>query len=234
MKKLTILIVLMTHAFWSLGQPQNRIPENYQLVYSNDFRKAKKSDFYFTDETAWRLTKVGENRVLALVGQSDYQPKVRSPFNIALIKDLLLGDFVMEVELCQTGKEYGHRDLCLFFNVKDPSDFYYVHLATKPDPHAHNIFLVNDEPRVAIGKKVSGGVDWGTTTEWHKVRIERNVKEGTIKVYFGDMDHPVMETVDTHFDQGRIGFGSFDDTGMVDNVKVWAPKQLEKSETFFD
>ncbi len=210
------------------------IPDDYQLLLSEDFEgKQPFKSFEMTDRAAWKLSKIDDNRTLHLFAASDYQPRVRSPRNIAMLSDQMYGSFVLEADLMQTGREYGHRDMCLFFGMKDPSNFYYVHLATEPDPHAHNIFLVNDEPRVAIGEKVSDGIDWGETNQWHKVKIERNVEEGFIKVYFDDMETPIMEATDTHFAEGYIGFGSFDDTGMIDNIKVWGPKASSPSESFF-
>jgi len=210
------------------------IPDDYQLLFSEDFEgKQPLKSFEMTDRTAWKISKQEDNRALHLYTASDYQPRVRSPRNIALLSDQMYGSFVLEADVMQTGREYGHRDMCLFFGMKDPSNFYYVHLATTPDPHAHNIFLVNDEPRVAIGEKVSDGVDWGETNQWHKVKIERKLEDGTIKVYFDDMDTPIMEANDTHFAEGYIGFGSFDDTGMVDNIKIWAPQATTPSDSFF-
>jgi hypothetical protein len=210
------------------------IPDDYQLLLSEDFEgKQPLKSFEMTDRTAWKISKQEDNRALHLYTASDYQPRVRSPRNIAMLSDQMYGSFVLEADVMQTGREYGHRDMCLFFGMKDPSNFYYVHLATTPDPHAHNIFLVNDEPRVAIGEKVSDGVDWGETNQWHKVKIERKLEDGTIKVYFDDMDTPIMEANDTHFAEGYIGFGSFDDTGMVDNIKIWAPQATTPPESFF-
>ena len=210
------------------------IPDDYQLLLNEDFEgKQPLKPFEMTDRTAWKVSKRDDNRALHLYTASDYQPRVRSPRNIAMLSDQMYGSFVLEADIMQTGREYGHRDMCLFFGMKDPSNFYYVHLATTPDPHAHNIFLVNDEPRVAIGEKVSAGVDWGETSQWHKVKIERKLEDGTIKVYFDDMDNPIMEATDTHFAEGYIGFGSFDDTGMVDNIKIWGPQASTPSESFF-
>ena len=57
--------------------------------------------------------------------------------------------------------------------------------------------------------------------DWHKVKLVHDVESGLIQVYFDDMNTPIMETTDTHFDGGYVGFGSFDDTGMIDNVKIW-------------
>ena len=41
------------------------------------------------------------------------------------------------------------------------------------------------------------------------------VKDGLIQVFFDDMDHPAMTAHDRTFAHGRIGVGSFDDTGHV-------------------
>ena len=158
---------------------------------------------------------------------------MRSPLNIALLKAHLFSDFILEVELSQTGREYGHRDLCLFFGARDASNFYYVHLASTADDHANNIFLVNDEPRVKIAEKTTKGTNWGATNSWHKVRIERNLEDGTIKVFFDDMKTPVMEALDHHFRYGYIGFGSFDDTGLFDNIRIFAPGTIKKQKGFF-
>lgn len=213
---------------------KSTIPESYSLVYTQDFSRPQAlNEFVMTDRTAWKFNDNEDKNTLDLFGKSQYKARVRSPFNIALIKDLIVGDFVLEVNLSQSGKEYGHRDLCLFFNVKDPTNFYYVHMATKADDHANNIFLVNDEPRVKIATKTTMGTNWGPTNSWHTARIERNATEGTIRVYFDNMDAPIMEATDTHFDTGRIGFGSFDDTGQFDNIKVWAPKVIPTEADFF-
>ena len=207
---------------------------DYPLLYEEDFEEiADLSDFMMTDPTAWRLRDTLQNKSLELFGASDYAPRVRSPRNIACISDQQFEDFVLELEAAQTGREYGHRDMCFFFGMKDPANFYYVHIATAADPHAHNIFLVNDEPRVAIAQKTTEGVDWGKAGSWHKIKIERKVDEGLIRVYFDDMETPIMEAKDTHFTGGYLGFGSFDDTGMIDNIKIWGTTPGSPSGSFF-
>lgn len=186
-----------------------------------------------TDNKVWRIVTEDSGKSLELYGKSDYEAKVRSPFNIALIKNVTVGDFVFEANLSQTGKEYGYRDLCLFFGVNSPTNFYYVHIASVVDDHANNIFIVNDEPRTKISTKTTAGINWGDTDSWHKVRIERKAEEGSIKIYFDDMTSPIMEAMDTHFVEGLIGIGSFDDTGKFDNIKIWSNKVVETQKGFF-
>lgn len=199
------------------------VPNDYSLQFQSDFSRPNAlQDFTFSDSSAWRIGSDNGQPVLELHRQSDYQPKVRSPFNIALLKNLRFSDFILEVEMRQTGREYGHRDMCLFYDFTTPSQFYYTHIASAADAHAHNIFIVNEAPRTAIADKTSQGIDWGH--EWHQIRIERDASLGTIKVYFDDLSSPLMTGSDKTFLSGHIGFGSFDDTGMVRNIRIWAPE----------
>jgi hypothetical protein len=213
-RRLTFAIVLIfVVSLHSIGQ-------DYPLLYENNFEKEKDlSDFEFSDAAAWKLSDSLDNKSLELFGFSRYELPVSSPFNIAVLKTVRVGSFVLEVDLEQTSIEYPHRDMCLFFNMKNPTNYYYVHIASVADPHAHTIILVNDEPQANITSKVSDGIQWGN--QWHKVRIERDVKVGIIKVFFDNMKIPIMEATDTHFDSGYVGFGSFDDSGLIDNIKLW-------------
>ena len=210
------------------------IPKDYKLVYDQSFSTPQSQlDFEMTDPEAWNINNRNYNSVLELHQPSVYSPRVRSPLNIAMLNTFQLKDFILEVKLAQTGKEYGHRDLCLFFGMRDPSNFYYVHMATTADDHANNIFLVNDAPRRKIATKTSTGTKWGATDSWHTVRIIRNTDSGNIQVYFDNLDEAVMEATDTHFMEGYIGFGSFDDTGIFDDIKIWAPSISKAQKSFF-
>jgi hypothetical protein len=179
--------------------------EQMPLVFEADFEDGK-------------LDRLG-GKVLALHKQSDYKPPVRSPLNINLIKDINVGSFVLELKMLSTVKDYAHRDLCLFFGHQDPSHFYYVHIANKSDPHSNSIFLVDGKPRVSIVKTRTEGTKWDEN--WHTVRLVRDVDKGTIEVFLDDMANPIMTAVDERFKSGRLGVGSFDDTGRFDDVRLW-------------
>jgi hypothetical protein len=125
---------------------------------------------------------------------------------------------VLEARLQSTVKDYGHRDMCLFFGYRDPAHFYYVHLGKQTDDHANQIFIVNDAPRKKISTKTSPGTNWDDA--WHQVKIVRRTADGAIEVYFDDMKTPVMTATDKTFTSGRIGVGSFDDTGNWDDVTL--------------
>lgn len=229
-----LFLLLITTSGCAAQKAVSNIPKDYQLLYQQDFEKETAiEDFEMTDTKAWRRG-TSDRNTLELFGESQYRSRVRSPFNIALLKEHMFGDFILEVDLAQSGREYGHRDLCLFFAVKDATNFYYIHIASVMDDKANQIFIVNDEPRIKISSKTTEGTDWGVTNSWHKARIERKLEDGTIKVFFDDMTTPIMEATDTHFDIGRIGFGSFDDTGQFDNIKIWAPSKVEIKKGVFN
>ena len=206
---------------------------DYRLQYEQSFGKAGAlEDFAASDPQVWRIASTNDGHMLELFGQSRYQPPVRSPVNLALIRDRIFGDFVLECDLMQTGREYGHRDMCLFFGFESPSRFYYAHIATAADDHAHNIFVVNDQPRTKIANETTKGVNWGLNV-WHRVRVERTIGDGMIKVYFDDLKRPIMVAQDRTFGAGYIGFGSFDDTGMIANIRIWGPKVETKPGPLF-
>ncbi len=175
--------------------------------------------FVFTDPKAWKIAATDSGNSLELLGKSKYRPPVRSPTSIALIKGVHYGDFVLDVELEQTGREYGHRDLCVFFGVEAKDRFYYVHLASKADDHAHNIFAVDGKPRVKIASKTTAGIKWGDGKR-HRVRVRRVTGSGQITVWFDDMETPIMQATDRRFVRGQIGFGSFDDSGKVHRIAI--------------
>jgi hypothetical protein len=221
MKKFLLLALSFIAPFISAAD----LPSGYKLLYEQKFNSdSSLNDFQMTDPNAWKWVKTddGHGGSMELFQQSKYVPAFRSPFNIALIANKVFTDFIVEVEMIQTGKEYGHRDMCIFYGFQSPTNFYYTHIATAADPHAHNCFIVDGAPREKFATETTKGVNWGLNI-WHKVRLERTVKDGMIKVYFDDMSKPIMIAQNDKFKSGGIGFGSFDDTGRVDNIKIWGP-----------
>lgn len=180
--------------------------------------EAALDEFQFTDRNAWRWSDAGDLPSLELHAGSAYQPPVRSPRSIALLP-YEVSDFVFEADLLQTGREYGHRDLCLFFGYQDPSHFYYVHMATSPDQNAHNIFLVDGAPRRPLLPVQEQGVEWGTD-DWHAVRLERQGK--AIRLSFDGQE--LFSVEDETFPVGRVGVGSFDDTGRFARIRLCSPQ----------
>ena len=208
---------------WGAEAAGDAAPAELPVVFQQDFEGENPlAKWEPMDPKAWKIAEQDGNKALSMFKGSKFRPKVRSPHNFALIKDLVVGDFVLELRMQSLTKDYGHRDLCLFFGYQTPSRYHYVHMALRADPHAHSIFIVDDKPRKSIVKERTKGLVWGDG--WHKVKLERNVADGTIKVYFDDMDKPIMLAVDKRLVWGRIGVGSFDDIGNYDDIVIRGTK----------
>jgi hypothetical protein len=148
-----------------------------------------------------------------------YKPPHRSPFNFALLDGVRLGDFTITAKVKATVKSYGHRDVVVVFGHQDPARFYYVHFGEKADDHSCQVFIVNNAARTKISTKETNGIPWKDET-WHTIKVVRKTSDGTVKVYFDDMEKTVLEARDTTFTGGQIGIGSFDDTARFDDITI--------------
>ena len=194
--------------------------EDLPKIHHDDFESADAAKAWFpTDAKKWTIDEQAGNHVLHLHGKSDYNPPFRSPHSITLLKDKVVGDFVLTAKVMTLQKSTGHRDMVIFFGWQDPSHFYYVHLGERQDPNSSQIFIVNDAPRTAITEKNTGGIPW-EDKHWHDVKVVRSVADGLIEIYFDDMEKPVKVAHDKTFQWGIIGLGSFDDLGLWDDVKI--------------
>lgn len=198
---------------------EDAAPTDLPLLFEDDFENGA-DRWEPTDPKAWQIKETNRGKVYNQFQLSKYEPPHRSPHNISLVKDILVGDFVITVDVQSTNANAGaHRDMDLFFNYQDSKHFYYVHMGARPDPHSSQIMIVDDAPRKMITKNESPGIPW--TDGWHKVKIVRRVKDGTIEIYFDDMKKPKMVAEDKTFTWGRVGIGSFDDHGNWDNFKLY-------------
>ena len=220
-KQMSIVLVLfvstMMLPIWLVTDVTANGP-GLPVIFADSFNDGA-AQWMPTDPDAWKVVDLDGNRVYSQFKKhSDYRPPHRSPLNISLVNDHYVGDFVLTTRVRSTHQDYVHRDVCLFFGYQDPAHFYYVHLGKKTDEHANQIFIVNDKPRTKISLTTTPGTDWDDA--WHEVKIVRRVDDGTIEIYFDDMTSPVMTAKDTTFSWGRVGVGSFDDTGDWDDFTL--------------
>ncbi|MCA9055960.1 MAG: hypothetical protein KDA75_19140 [Planctomycetaceae bacterium] len=212
-----IAISLAVLLAFSLSEVSVADDSPWPLLFQDDFESGL-THWRSPDPAAFRITADGDGHVLDQFQQSQVLTPVRSPFNRAVVKDVVVGSFQMDVKFKSTARDYPHRSLCLFFGYQDPAHLYYVHFGQRTDDHANQIFIVNDAPRVKISTQTTPGTPWDG--EWHHARITRNVETGEINIYFDDLGKPVMTAVDKTFPWGRVGVGSFDDTGLFDDFTL--------------
>jgi hypothetical protein len=90
--------------------------------------------------------------------------------------------------------------------------------------------VVNNADRVRIEdqwdeERSLGAPPAITDADWHRVRVVHCGGSGEIAVYMDGSKTPLMTAVDTTFDSGRVGFGSFDNIGRLRDLKVTGPRR---------
>jgi hypothetical protein len=163
---------------------------------------------------------VGARALEIVAKKSAYAPPHRSPLHLAVREGLELSSFALDLDLRSTHASYGHRDLVLVLGWQDPAHFYYVHLGQQADATSHGVFLVDGAARRRLEGERGAGTPWGE--RWHRVRLVRDAASGAIELYFDALAVPHLRVVDRRFPSGAIGFGSFDDTGRFDALRLYA------------
>lgn len=166
----------------------------------------------FTDPAAFRWTTDGAG-CLELFASANYRPPHRSPLALALLRGPELGDATLRVQARQTGREYPHRDLVLVFGYRDAAHFAYAHLASVADANAHHVMLVDGADRRPVTIQRTGGVVWGDG--WRELELQRTGER--VEVRF---DGQLVLSATTPAWRGRIGLGSFDDTGRFRALRI--------------
>lgn len=186
------------------------------IVFQEDFEKGA-DHWQPQDPKQWKIVKTDKGQVYSqFEKKSEFKPPHRAPTNVALLKEVTVGEMEFTGRVRSTHPDYGHRDAVVFFGYQDPAHFYYVHLGKQADEHANQIFIVNAADRTKISITSTSGTNWDDN--WHTVRVIRKPADGTIEIYFDDMTKPVMTAKDKTFGWGRIGVGTFDDTCEWDDI----------------
>ena len=174
----------------------------------------------------WRFP--GHEAVLAEAGVQ--RPGPRRPFEYAVLTPgREYGDVRIDAEVrIDTPVEITNRDVIIVFDHQSDTRFSYVHLSSDNSIYPHNgVFVVNDADRARIEDQWNGRTGAPPAiadTGWHRVRVVRCASSGEIAVYVDGSKRPLMTAVDSTLGSGRVGFGSFDNTGRLRNLTVSSPE----------
>jgi hypothetical protein len=172
----------------------------------------------------------GEEVVLAEAG-TDPGDGIRRPFEYAVLTEgPELGSFELEAEVrLDAPASVNNRDVIVVFGWQSDTQYYYAHLSQDNTIYAHNgIFKVDGKDRERIDDQWDGTVGAPpavTDEEWHDVRVVRCADSGDVAVYVDGLGTPLLTANDTTFAEGRVGFGSFDNTGRLRDLTVTAAEE---------
>jgi hypothetical protein len=144
---------------------------------------------------------------------------IRRPAALAILRTPLFEKATIEADIHSLAPlDVIRRDLDFVVSYESPTRFYYIHLAGVTDNVHNGVFLVNNADRLRIDS--GKGKPQLQDAAWHRIRVERDGVSGRIRVYANGSTTPVLEAVDTTIRSGRVGLGSFDDTGEFRNIVV--------------
>lgn len=215
--------VLFSIAALALGAAvsQDRGARPLPVLASENFESGRAEGWEPNDPARWLVQPVGRNLVYALTSPGE-PGKVRAPTSWSLWSGYEVGSFEFAGRLqCAADPAVPQRDMCVIFGFQDPTHFYYVHFSASSDD-AHNVIsVVNGADRTRISLEAPGtSVARLTDKGWHAFKVTFDAATGEIKAYLDDMKVPILTARDRSFVQGRVGVGSFDDTGSFDDLTL--------------
>jgi len=165
----------------------------------------------------WRISEESGEQILSLITHRGPLPGPRRPIQFAIAETPVLRKAKVELDARPHG-----RSLMIVFGYRDPAHFDYAHLSIDTaarEPHHNGIFHVYGGERVRISAE-DGPAAFPETNHWYHVMLEWNGSSGDVRVSVDGRDIPALHAVDLSLNSGRVGLGSFDETGDFRNVKI--------------
>ncbi len=158
-----------------------------------------------------------ENGVLLLKQKGEpVAGQPRRPTKFALVNSEPFAKVVLEAEIKPNG-----RSLIIVYGWQDENHYDYAHIssdaAAKQNVH-NGIFHVFGGERVRISPL--DGPPSFEANDWTPVKLVFDGETGRCSVEVNGKGNPSLEAVDLSLRWGRVGFGSFNETGNFRNVKI--------------
>lgn len=185
---------------------------------------ARAADWAPVTPSKWRF----EDGQVILAEAGTERPGPRRPYEYAVLtKGPAFASERIDADVrIDTPTDVSNRDVIIVFGYRSDTRFYYAHLSQDSSIYPHNgIFVVNNADRLRLDDQWDAVRSRGappaiSDMNWHHVTIVRCAASGETAVYLDHSANPLFTAVDTTFGSGRVGFGSFDNTGRVRNLRV--------------
>ena len=159
---------------------------------------------------------VGNNLLQLKVSAEPQAGKPRRPMKYALLESKPFSKVTVEAEIKRNG-----RSLIIVYAWQDEAHFNYAHISvdTAASQNVHNgMFHIFGGERVRISSLEGPGSL--PTQDWTPVKLVFDGETGHCYVEVNGKRNPSLDAVDLSLRRGRVGIGSFDETGDFRNVKV--------------
>ena len=158
-----------------------------------------------------------EGGTLSLVHGREPVGSPRRPFQFALAETPAFAEVTVEADIQPLG-----RSVILVFAYQDAAHFNYAHISTDTgveQPYHNGIFHVYGGERVRISNP-AGRAAFAASGRWYHVKLHWTAATGRVSVLVDGQEVPTLNAVDLSLGPGRVGLGSFDETGSFKNVSI--------------
>jgi|SRR5579872_1012945 len=165
----------------------------------------------------WNVDREAQSEVLRLVQHRGPLPGPRRPIQFALADPGSYSTLTLQADVKPLG-----GSLMIPFAYQDPAHYDYAHLSIDPgskQPVHNGIFHVYGGERVRISSE-QGPAAFTATGHWHHVKLIHHSATGAVEVTVDGRELPALRAVDLSLGSGKVGLGSFDETGEFKNVKI--------------
>ena len=141
----------------------------------------------------------------------------RRPFQFALAETKPFEEVTVEADVNPR-----EQSLLIVFAYQDAAHFNYAHISNDTgveQPYHNGIFHVYGGERVRISNP-AGRASFAGSGRWYHVKLHWSAATGRVRVLVDGQEVPTLNAVDLSLGAGRVGLGSFDETGSFKNVKI--------------
>ena len=169
----------------------------------------------------WKSEPAAGGEVLRLSVARPQEANPRAPVQYALLEHEPAGCFTLDVEVQGAAAS---ASLIVVYAWKDPLHFNYVHLSTdsaREQPVHNGVFHVYGGDRVRISND-EGPRSLADALKWTPVRIVYDASRGLVETSIDGRKNPSLRAADFSLGAGRIGLGSFFNTGSFRKFELRA------------
>jgi hypothetical protein len=165
----------------------------------------------------WKVSAENGAETLSLTQGKEPLPGPRRPFQFALTNVADYARLTVEADAKPLG-----RSVMIVFAYLDEAHFDYAHLSIdtgEKQPVHNGIFHVYGGERVRISN-ARGPAAFAATGRWYRVKLTHDAKTGSVRATVDGQAVPALVATDVSLGMGKVGIGSFDETGEFKNVKI--------------
>lgn len=170
------------------------------------------------NQSDWAVDGTGQGTIMRLLtGHEPPASGPRRPFNFAIAQTTAFRRVHIEADVKALG-----RSVMIVYAYVDPAHFDYAHLSSDTAAiqiHHNGIFHVYGGERVRISAP-AGPASFPPDHAWHHAVFDWDGQTGAVSVSVDDHTVPALHAVDLSLAAGKVGLGSFDETGEFKNVKL--------------